>query len=170
MAWSDNLITPLRVLINDLDSNAYTYTDAILKKVLVTSAKYVKQDVIGYSSTYQIDFTTPAISPDPSNDDVFCNFVVMRAACLANQWDVKAKALAAGVSAKLGPVSMTTDAQGSTVLLALLKDGFCAAYKEMLSQHNRGNLSEIGLIKSIMTPFTHSEYQPGQFPHRSFYN
>lgn len=155
MAWYSNMLTPLRVLINDLDSTAYEYTDATLYKVLATAAMYVKREVNleGYTE-YTIEFSTPSISPDPSDDEIFTSFTIMKAACLLNQWVVMDKARTSGLTAKLGPVSMTANGGGSSIVTALLTDGYCAAYEEMKKQHNFGNVSG---VKSILTPFSHSE-------------
>ena len=155
MAWFDNMLVPLRVLINDLDEEAYTYTDDTLKKLLVTAASYVTQD-IELSVTYTQDYSAVSISPDPSDDQIFTSFVVMKAACLSNQWTFNSQAISQGIRAKLGPVEMEKIGSGSNVLVSLLKDGFCAAYKEMKLQHNYGNVSS---IRAVLSPFTHSKYQ-----------
>lgn len=158
MAWHTNMMTPLRVLINDLESGSYTYSDETLQKLLVTSAAQVIQEVkIEDSELYTLDYDTPSISPDPSSDSVFTNFIVMKAACLKNQWDFSAQAVSSGVRARCGPVSMEKDSSSASVLTALLNQGFCAAYQEMRKQHNFGNIKN---IRSVLTPFSHSQYYP----------
>lgn len=155
MAWHDSMLTPLRVLINDLDCSQYEYTDNTLQQVLVASAKYVKQEVnLSGHAEYTLSYSTPSISPDPSDDEVFTSFVVMKAACMLNQWIFQDKARTAGVTAKLGPISMTANGGGSSIVTALLTDGYCAAYEEMKRQYNFGNISG---VKAILTPFSHHD-------------
>lgn len=157
MAWYDNMLTPLRVLINDLDESSPKYTDETLQKLLVTAAAQVKQE-IRLTTTYNLDYSVPSISPDPSEDNIFTNFVVLKAACLTNQWDINAKAITQGVSARCGPVSMSVSDGGTSVYIALLEKGLCAAYKQLQLQHNIGNFTG---TQSILTPFSHSDYDYG---------
>lgn len=157
MAWFDNMLTPLRVMINDLDSAAYTYSDDVLKKTLVTAASYVRQDT-GIGTQYILDYQTPEIAPSPELDDQYNTFVAVKAACLKLQWDVQARAVAAGVRARCGPVSMETDSGSASVLTALLNDSFCGAYEEMKRQYNFGSANN---YRAILSPFSHTDYIAG---------
>ena len=155
MAWCSRMMTPLRVLINDMNPTDRTYSDNDLKKLLVTAADIVQQEV-KFSKVYTTNYDVIGIVPEPTTDDQeFINFVVMKAACLTNQWKFNQKALAAGIRARCGPVSLDNTGAGSTVLIALMNEGFCAAYEEMKRQHNYGSSSN---IKAVLTPFSHYEY------------
>lgn len=165
MSWYENMIDPLRILINDYDSTSYKYSDETLQKLLVTSANFVSQE-IKLVNLYDISFDPLEISPDPSEDTLFINFVVMKAACLTNQWTFNSKLLSQGIKTKLGPVTMETDTAGASVMTALLKDGFCGAYSEMKKQHNYGNTK---IVKSILTPFTNTDNYYGGYNSRSKY-
>ncbi len=156
MAWSDNMLIPLRVLINDMDLIDHKYTDDTLRKLLVTAATYVQEEV-NLSSSYTITYNLPNISPDPGSDSTFTSLVVMKAACLTNQWAVNSRAISQGVRARVGPIEMQTDNAGASIYLALLNDGFCGAYQEMKRQENFGNSR---IMKAVLTPFSHSDYQP----------
>lgn len=155
MSWCSKMISPLRVLINDLDPANETYSDETLQRLLLTAADIVQQEV-KITTTYTTNYDVLGISPDPSSDAVFINFVVMKAACLTNQWSFKEKAITAGITARCGPVSMQSSGAGSTILMALLDGGFCQAYAEMKRQHNFGNT---GNIKAVLSPFSHDEYK-----------
>ena len=113
MAWQTDLVTMLRNVIFDVDDTNYTYTDNRLKEMLVVSAHLVNQE-IAFDTDYTITISKTGISPDPTdstdaNSGAFQNFVVLKAACLADQSTLRTKALAAGVSAKLGPASISTN-------------------------------------------------------------
>lgn len=157
MAWYDNMLPPLRVMINDLDASNYTYTDEVLKQTLIAAAAQVRQDT-GIGTQYTLDYQTSEISPTPELDIEYNTFVSIKAACLKLQWDVQARAVAAGVSARCGPVSMTTDSGSASVLTALLNDSFCGAYEEMKRQHNFGSAAE---YRAILSPFSHTDYVAG---------
>lgn len=159
MPWYSKMIMPLRVLINDFNETDYTYSDDTLKKLLVTSATYVVQEVrIENGAQYLMDFTESTISPEPV-DQAFINLTVMKAACLTNQWQFNARAVASGIRAVCGPVSMDVDSGGVTGLLSLIKEGYCKAYEEMKRQHNFGNAF---FVKSVLSPFSHSDYNYGE--------
>ena len=151
------MLVPLRVMINDMDDSAYTYSDEILEKTLVAAAAQVLQEV-SLNSSYSVDYATPQITPDPSTDDAFTALVTVKAACLKLQWDVQAKAVASGVRARCGPVSIQTEGGSANVFEALLNDSYCGAYKEMARQYNFGNTA---ILKGILSPFSHSEYDTG---------
>ena len=160
MAWHDNLTVPLRVLLNDLDDTSYKYSDLTLQKVLVTAARYVLQEVkISNASMYTIDFYVPNIDPSPDQDEVFSNFIVMKAACLVSgQWKAYEKIATQGLRARLGPIQMETDGGGAGQIIgALFNDGFCAAYQTMKNQHNIGNVANIKAISSV---FSHTDLYP----------
>ena len=75
----------LRVVIFDLETTP-TYSDSRLEEMLIASAHLVTQD-IDFSTSYSIDILGQSITPDPtdSTDKEFVNFVVLKAACLADQ-------------------------------------------------------------------------------------
>lgn len=153
MAWYDQMLTPLRVLLNDIAGS--TYTDATLLKLLVTAGQFVNEEAV-LDISYTIDFTTPAITPDPSTDDRYNALVVMKAFCLTNQWLYKQKVLAEGIKSKCGPVTMEQGG-AATVITTLLTEGPCKTYQQMLKYNNTGNIS---LFRGILSPFSHDDYEP----------
>ena len=107
------------------------------------------------ATNYSFDYSTPAISPDPSSDSSYSTLVVMKAACLSNQWEFNKKAIIDGIKARCGPVDMTVNSSASVVTL-LLTGGFCETYKELKKQHNLGNSA---IFKGILSPFSHEDYE-----------
>lgn len=158
MAWDDNMLIPLRILLND--PSAETYTDKNLQQLLVTAAKVVQQEGV-FTTTYSFDYMTPSISPDPSSDEPFTTLVVMKSFCLTNQWTYNQKVIVDGIKAKCGPVSME-QRLGSTTLTSLLNEGPCKTYEQMMKQHNMGRSN---LFRGILTPFTHEDYEGHRSSH-----
>ena len=160
MAWQTDLVTVLRNVIFDVDDTNYTYTDNRLKEMLVVSAHLVNQE-IAFDTDYTITISTTGISPDPTdstdaNSGAFQNFVVLKAACLADQSTLRTKALAAGVSAKLGPASISTNSnlRGFEILL---NQGPCAAYENLKWEYEMGNAKA---IRGILSPFVGNTFDP----------
>jgi hypothetical protein len=163
MAWQDNLRLPLRVYINDI--NEETYTDDTLDKVMVTAASYVIQEV-RLQIPYVVDFTTYTLSPDPSTDSIFINFIVLKSACLINGWNFNSRAIADGIFAICGPVHVRSDSPGSNIIMALLKEGPCKLYNDLKNENNMGGGTNPNVntnIKAILSPFTHED--SSLFPH-----
>ena len=160
MAWQTDLVTMLRNVIFDVDSTNYTYTDNRLKEMLVVSSHLVTQD-IAFDTTYTITISTTGISPDPTdstdaNSIAFQNFVVLKAACLADQSTLRTKALAAGVTAKLGPASIRTNSnlRGFEILF---NEGPCSAYSSLKWEYEMGDSKA---IRAILSPFVGNTFDP----------
>jgi len=143
----------LRVLINDLVS-PYTYDDDTLTKILSVSAIYNIQD-IDFDVTYTISLAgTPDISPDPSGDSIFTNFMVMKAACQADFSTYRTKALAEGVTARCGPATLAVlgNLRGFKELLTV---GPCATYESMKLDYVFGNGQ---MCRAILSPFVGNNF------------
>ena len=159
MAINANMVTSLRVLINDTES-PQVYTDARLDTILAVSAMYVKHE-IDFDRTFTINIATPDISPDPMasgasvNDGIFANFVILKAACTADTSTFRTKSLAAGISARCGPAVLATAGhlQGFRDLIDF---GPCKAYETLKKEHEFGNYT----IKAVLSPFISSNFDP----------
>lgn len=155
MTWLSDSIIPLRVLINDMTSG--TYTDATLTTILLTSAMYVDQEV-NLSIDYAVDFTLQSVTPDPSTDQDFINFTVLKAACLVNNNKYIDKINVEGIRARCGPAELQITA-GRTTLLALLNEGPCKTYENLKDSFNFGHSNE---VRGILSPFTSNNYIPSE--------
>src|SRR5574339_394773 len=104
MPWQDETIPTLRILINDLDSTNYTYSDDRLSQTLVVAAKLINQEV-EFDNEYTISIENVTITPDPvdDGDEVYVNMMILKAACIVDQSTFRTKANIEGVKAALGP-------------------------------------------------------------------
>lgn len=152
--WVEDATEILRILINDF-SNTPTYTDNTLEQLLVVAARYVVQEV-KLGTTYTITYSTGDISPDPSSDTDFVNFMVLKAACMINKWKFDDMAIIQGIRAKLGPAEMGVDA-APTSLITFLEEGPCKTYDQLKNEYNFGR---IGAIRGIFSPFVSNKYWP----------
>lgn len=154
MSWQDQAIQILRVLINDL-SDEPTYQDDILEMTLRTAAVLVNQDITIFGN-YTVSMIACDIIPDPSNDEVFINFIVLKAACIISNWKFNDKAIIEGLRARCGPAELQVSA-GSTVLLGLIKEGPCKTYDQLKIQAEFGNITA---IRGILGPFVSNVFRP----------
>ena len=158
MAINSDMVTVLRVLINDTES-PNTYSDGRLEKMLVVAARYTDME-IDFDRDYTIDIGTPDISPDPmasgaaGDDEIFANFVILKAACVADQSPFRTKALMEGVKAKIGPAVLETMGH-SKAFLELINNGPCAAYAALKWEHELGGAQA---CKAILSPFTGNNF------------
>lgn len=163
-AWKTPVRLMVRVLINDLDSDNYTYSDARLDQVSAVAAQFVNQDIT-LSNTYQISVTDETISPDPSNsstkDEVFINSIVLKAACIIDQSTFRTKAALEGIKAQMGPTSLAVggNLRGYEILL---KEGPCALYYKFVEDHEIANATNIA---AILSPFVGNKFDPYMLPY-----
>ena len=162
MAWQYNLTTMLRLVIYDSpdDTTGRTYTDARLEELLVVAANLVVQELT-FDNTYTIDIAATSISPDPitQKDTVFQNMVVLKAACLADQSTLRTKAQQAGISAKVGPASISTSNSLNGYAL-LLEQGPCATYGRLKWEYEMGDAQGRQAIRAVLSPFIGPNYDP----------
>lgn len=158
VSWETIMVEMVRVLIGDLDSPP-TYSDSRLETLLVVAAKYVQQELT-FDTTYTITVTVPDIDPDPSAtatlDDEFTNFVVLKAACLADMSTLRTKAALAGLKARCGPAVLETlqHLEGFTILI---EQGPCAAYKALKKEYQYGNTD---MVRAVLSPFRGNNFNP----------
>jgi hypothetical protein len=156
MSWQDEAIPMLRILINDMGVTP-VYSDDRLEQTLVVAAKLVYQDIDG-TYDYTISIESVTISPDPTSnsDDAFLNFMVLRAACIVDQSTFRTKAAMEGISAALGPASLSVSGH-LPGFKTLLQMGPCATYAEMKTEFEFGN---VNIVKGILSPFAGNKFDP----------
>lgn len=170
MAWHIQMVPVLRVLINDYgdENTTQIYSDTRLEEILVVAAMYTQQEN-DFATTYTIVFSPASITPDPvdSGDTAFVNLTVMKAACLSDQGTFRTKAVAAGISARCGPVSLNTISHldGFKELLTI---GPCAAYAAM----KKDLMFDSGaMCRAILSPFTSNNFDPESLSgYTNYYN
>jgi len=155
--WNRELVTMLRVLIWDL-SQTPKYADDRLEQVLVTAAQIVKKDC--QFSNYNVSISNVVISPDPVNsdprDDAFINFVVLKAACIADQSTYRTEAFKEGIRILAGPTSLGVSGHAKA-FQTLLELGPCKTYEDMKTTYLFGDAVP---IKAILSPFTSNNFNP----------
>ncbi len=154
--WQDEMALMLRIIIGDM-SNSPTYTNLRLEQLLAVSAHFVIQE-LDFDNTYTVSISPVSISPNPigTGETAFTNFVVLKAACLADQSTFRTKALVSGVRAKCGPAVLETlkHIDGFKELLTV---GPCAAYEKLKENWIFGNAE---LVKAILSPFVGNNFDP----------
>jgi len=162
MPWQYNLTTMLRLVIYDApdDVDDRVYTDARLEELIVVAANLVIQEM-AFSNTYTVDIAATSISPDPitQKDTVFQNMVVLKAACLADQSTLRTRAQQAGITAKVGPASISTSNSLNGYAL-LLEQGPCATYERLKWEYEMGDAQAQQAIRAVLSPFVGPNYDP----------
>lgn len=158
MAWQDELIPMLRVLIDDLETTPDN-SNSKLEQILLIGARYVEQDA-DFDFSYTITFSTRTISPDPTTkgDSVFENLMLLKAACILDQAELKKQARQHGLKIRCGPAQLDT-LQRINGFAEVLNSDFtpCKLYEVALKNHQFGNAK---LVKAILSPFTSSNFDP----------
>lgn len=155
--WQDQTLPLLRVMIDDMDSTDYSFSDARLEQTLIVAAHYINQE-IDFDATYVISNNNQTITPDPSEapDDAFMNFMVLKAACLIDIGSARTAAMTAGLESKCGPAVMKT-LRRMDGFATLLDKGACASYEQLKKEYRFGNVK---WAKGILSPFINKNFFP----------
>ena len=156
MAWQDEAIPLLRTILGDAGCCTTTYTDTRIEELLVSSAYLINYE-IPFSVAYTVRVSLGVITPDPVDDEAFMNFMVLKAACLADEGTFRAKALLAGVEARCGPAILKT-MDHIKGFQTLLTEGPCKAYDELKQDAIFGNTD---VIRAVLSPFRGNTFDPG---------
>ena len=150
MAWQDDMVSMLRVVIDDAGSNP-EYTDARLEEVIVVAAQFTKKDV-DFDNDYTISISDVSITPDPAtnSDHPFINLVTLRAACLLANSEYKTEG-ARAISVRDG--SSSIDQRGVADSRKNWRDMICQDYASAEREYRMGN-SQAG--KAILGPYSQS--------------
>lgn len=156
MAWQDELVPMLRVMINDVGDTP-DYGDDRLEDLILVAARYVNQE-LDFDWDYDVTFSTRTLSPDPvtNGDDAFINLTILKAACLVDQSTYRSKMVISGLSVRCGPVAMDT-IQHLKGFKELLTVGPCAAYETLKKEWQLGNAK---IVKAILSPFVGNSFDP----------
>jgi hypothetical protein len=163
MAWKKELVTIVRILVNDLNQ-PFVYSDNRLQQVIVVAAHFVKTD-LSFGGDYRVYITQPDIIPDPTEpngkDEPFVNSVALKAACLIDQSTFRSKAAMEGITAALGPASLSVggNLEGFRILL---NEGPCALYEKFVSDFEIANATN---IRAILSPFVGNRFDPEMLPY-----
>lgn len=157
MPWDTEMVTILRVMINDLDS-PYKFTDTRLKQVIVAATQIVTTDASSkFSFEYVGDITALTITPDPTDrtggtrDDDFVTLSLLKSACFIDNCNARDAARKGGISIREWNTSLDTKGLFAAAIALLQSDkGYCQQYDEAIFQYLASN-SNVGT--GVFGPF-----------------
>lgn len=149
--WSSEMVTILRVMVNDL-SSPYTFSDGRLQQTILASAQLVQHELT-FAQTYTVDIPNSGLSPDPTvspRDNAFINLILLKSACLIDRGTTRTS-LANGVKIVHGGDSIDTSV-GSKSADILLSKGYCGAYEQAKLEYTTTGGGAAG--EAILGPYT----------------
>ena len=171
MAWQEDIISLVRVLINDL-SDTPLYDDSRLSQTIAVAARYVQFDVV-LDHFYTVDTINQTISPDPTEDrdEIFICLVGLKTACIIDQSTFRSKAALEGVRAALGPALLSVNNHLSG-FKEILEHGPCKLYADLTEHWDVQNATAVA---AILSPFVGNKFDPFMLPyddhrHKNFYS
>lgn len=156
MAWQNEMVEILRIMINDM-CPTYKFSDLTLEKVIVASAQYVitEADALSFNQDYIPDIMAVSITPDPTDrdggtrDDDFINLTLLKAGCFIDNCNAREAARKGGISIREWNTSIDTKGLFAAAN-AIMQNGWCKNYGDTLYGLLSGNAS-VGV--GIMGPF-----------------
>lgn len=150
MAWSTEMVTILRFLINDTAATP-EFSDSRLQQTLLVAAQLVQTD-LQFNTAYSVNVSLTTLSPDPTDsgtrDDIFINLVELKAACIIDRGKLRTNADSAF---KITSDNDTIDTSGVSKAYAdLIKLGYCQAYQDAKEAYKFENRIA---GEAILTPF-----------------
>ncbi len=162
MTWQNTSLIMLRTMLNDAGCSTVKYTPQRLDDLLITSAYFLPIE-INFNSSFVVNVETRTVTPDPgltttSDGDEFISFMVLKAACIADEGNFRTAALSQGVMARCGPAVLQTSSYGQ-YLGTLLNEGPCKSYEELKKRYN---FSYNGgkILRAVMSPFAANSFDP----------
>lgn len=145
MAWENQMIEMVRVLIDDLD--AARYSDSKIERVLMVAAYNILQET-RFETTYTVNIVAQSVSPDPvDNSDInFVNLWVLKACCIILGGEYKAQSLNA-ISVTNGPSSINMS--GTANSTKFLYEKACEDYENYKMNYIAGTAG-----KAVLTPYS----------------
>ncbi len=166
MAWDTELVDKLRMIINDLDSSNYTWTDTQLKKFILISLGFLDSELSQWTTVtggpFTLDYTNLTITPDPTSssspltNDGFENLVVFRAAMIIAKSDLKKLSSTAGW--KIVDDKSTLDGTNALNYAKESANYFENSFKDALKEFKIGNTTVAEAILSPYSPYMGTAY------------
>lgn len=162
MAWDTTITSLVRYFTNDLDSNAYIWTDTQIKKFILISISIIDAQLSGWTTItggpFTIDFDALTLSPDPTTNgapSALVTLIAMGAASNMLRADYKKLSLRAGW--KIVDDRSTID--GTNVLSSASKsyEDMLKTYLEALAAFQSGNATE---AIAILSPYASPNHWP----------
>jgi hypothetical protein len=152
MAWQDELVATLRVMLGDLSATP-TYSDDSLEQTLVVGAFQVSAS-IPFNPPFAASVSNVTLTPDPTLDatrnDSFSNLTTLRAAAILDRTEASLYARR-GIIVKDGSsaidLSKVADAK-----LRLLEKGWNAVYEDARWEYLYNRIQNVAGA-AVLTPF-----------------
>lgn len=161
--WQQTSIIMLKTMLNDIGCGEAKYSSTRLELLLITAAYFVLVD-IDFDTTYTVNIENQSITPEPIDQTdgmELISFMVLKAACMADESGFRTAALMQGVTARCGPAVLETSNYGQ-YLKELLLNGPCKTYIDLKKSYEY-NYADRGIIKAIMSPFASNNFDPGMY-------
>lgn len=166
MAWQQEILTLVRILVNDLSETPQYGDDQILQSI-VACVNFVQYDV-SLDVKYTADISNITISPDPTvnRDDIFISLLGLRTACLLDQSTFRTKAALEGIRASLGPTSLAVQ-NHLAGFQKIIEHGPCKIYYDLTEHWDVQNATAVA---AILSPFVGNKFDPFVFPYSDHRN
>lgn len=161
MSWQIEMVTLLRVMINDL-GGTQTYDDSRLQQAIAVGAQLIQVEM-NFSQLFVPDITVPSITPDPTDragntrDDSFINLCCLKTACIIERGETR-KAAGQGIYIKDAGSAIDTRSQ-VLARLKMLDKNWCAVFDDAKLEYMAGQVRVAGA--AIMSPFRLYAYDMG---------
>jgi hypothetical protein len=150
MSWQPLMTTLFRVMIMDM-ATPQTYADASLQQIILVAAQLIQIEM-QFSQLFVPDIINLTLTPDPTvgetRDDSFINLCSMKATCILERGETRAK-VGTGVLLRDPGNTIDTRAVGINAL-KLLEINFCKAYEDAKFEYLCGQVRPAGAC--IMGP------------------
>jgi hypothetical protein len=131
--------TIVRHLVNDVDSDNYTFSNTRLETTILVAAQLCQMN-IDFANTYTINVENCTLSPDPTDsstvDNPFITLICLRAACIIIGSEIRSESGNA-ISIKDGPSAI--DLRGVTQTLTVIYKDLCEKYEHLLLEYRAGS-------------------------------
>jgi hypothetical protein len=138
MSWQGQMGTIVRYLIDDVDSDNYTYSPHRIETTILVAAQLTQMNV-DFGKSYNINVENCTLSPDPTvdpEDYAFITLICLRAACIIIGSKIRSESGNA-ISVRDGLSSI--DLRGVTTTLASLYKDLCEKYEQLEMEYRAGN-------------------------------
>jgi len=138
MSWQGQMSTIVRYLIDDIDSDSYTFSPHRIETTILVAAQLTQINV-DFNKTYSVNVENCTLSPDPTvetEDHAFITLICLRAACIIVGGQIRSES-GNSISIKDGPSAI--DLRGVTNTLIVLHKDLCEKYNEAEMGYRAGS-------------------------------
>jgi hypothetical protein len=130
--------TIVRYLIDDVDSDNYTFSSRRIETTILVAAQLTQMNV-SFDKDYSVNVEDCSLTPDPTvetEDYAFITLICLRSACIIVGSQIRSESGNA-ISIKDGPSAI--DLRGVTATLAILYKDLCAKYDQAELDYRAGS-------------------------------